>query len=319
MIVQPLIDTSQVTFDNGTVCPLCSFLCFCDQGRSSGGEWFNFQCRQCGEYETVRSLGAAPIKPRHLRPFISAATRQHFEQGVRLQLTPTNLEEVARPHQESSVISRQMKILEYLARKCKRPGNFAVFEHQFDFPIADCENAIEVQTFLTRLVLKDLIYRLHNESAKEAYELSLEGWEAAEPKTQKGGTPGTCFVAMAFNKSLDSAYSEGILAAIESDCRYKALRTDRVEHNGEITDQIVAGIRECAFMVADLSLHRNGVYYEAGFARGLGRPVIYCCRKDQKNNVHFDIRGISHVIWDTPADLRAKLAHRIQATIMDQA
>ena len=99
----------------------------------------------------------------------------------------------------------------------------------------------------------------------------------------------------------------------------RALRIDRKEHNNQITDEIMAGIRGAEFMVAYFTGHRAGVYYEAGFARGLGREVIYCCREDAFKERHFDTSVINHVVWTDPADLRKKLADRIRATILPKS
>jgi nucleoside 2-deoxyribosyltransferase len=92
---------------------------------------------------------------------------------------------------------------------------------------------------------------------------------------------------------------------------------DRVEHNDNINDRIISEIRACQFLVADFTLHRNGVYFEAGFAMGLGRPVVWTCRRDQMREAHFDTRPYNHIIWDTPAELREKLTNRIKATVRE--
>jgi len=46
---------------------------------------------------------------------------------------------------------------------------------------------------------------------------------------------------------------------------------------GLIDNQIRAAIRSARFVVADLTHDNNGAYFEAGFAEGLGIPVIYTC------------------------------------------
>lgn len=122
------------------------------------------------------------------------------------------------------------------------------------------------------------------------------------------------FVAMSFHKSLDQAWTDGLKLGIE-DCGYSALRVDAKEHNEKICDVIVAEIRQSKFLIADFTLHRNGVYFEAGLMMGLGRPVIFTCRNDELGKAHFDTRQYNHIAWDAPADLREKLKRRIQATI----
>ncbi len=123
------------------------------------------------------------------------------------------------------------------------------------------------------------------------------------------------FVAMSFDKALDDAWINGLKLGIE-DSGFDALRVDRKQHNEKICDVIIAEIRKSKFLVADFTLHRNGVYFEAGMMMGLGRPVIFTCRKDELAKAHFDTRQYNHIEWETPAELREKLKSRIQATII---
>lgn len=94
------------------------------------------------------------------------------------------------------------------------------------------------------------------------------------------------------------------------------VRIDLLQHNEKICDKILAEIRSCQFIIGDFTLQRAGVYFEAGFAMGLGRPVIWTCREDDFENTHFDTRQYNHIVWDTPEDLREKLTNRIRATIV---
>jgi len=120
---------------------------------------------------------------------------------------------------------------------------------------------------------------------------------------------------MAFDDSMDQAYQLGIEPAVKTDCHLNVLRVDRIQYNSSITDKIIVGIRTAQFVVADVTLQRNGVYYEGGYAMGLGRPVIWSVRKDELKKVHFDTSHFNHVVWADPADLREKLAARVKATI----
>jgi hypothetical protein len=78
---------------------------------------------------------------------------------------------------------------------------------------------------------------------------------------------------------------------------------------------MLSSIREAQVTIADVTLQRNGVYFEAGFALGLGRIVIWTCRFDDMDNVHFDTNHYSHVVWKTPVDLATKLEARLRATV----
>ena len=128
------------------------------------------------------------------------------------------------------------------------------------------------------------------------------------------------FVAMWFDASMAEIYEKGIARAIK-DAGYEPIRIDRKDHNNKIDDEIIAEIRRSRFLVADFtqgeSGARGGVYYEAGFAHGLNIPVIFTCKADTINKVHFDTRQYNHITWETPEELRTRLAQRISATIGD--
>jgi nucleoside 2-deoxyribosyltransferase len=80
---------------------------------------------------------------------------------------------------------------------------------------------------------------------------------------------------------------------------------------------ILAEIRRSRFLIADYTLMNNGVYFEAGFAVGLGIPVIGTCQSDHFENLHFDIRHINTIKWVSPAQLSSDLAKRVAAVIGD--
>lgn len=126
------------------------------------------------------------------------------------------------------------------------------------------------------------------------------------------------FVAMWFNHEVTPVYDEAMIPAIEH-WGYRAIRVDRKEHNNKIDDEIISAIRRSKFLVADFSCGadgaRGGVYFEAGFAAGLGKPVIFTVRAQDLARVHFDTRQYNHIVWETTEGLREALENRIGATI----
>ena len=134
-----------------------------------------------------------------------------------------------------------------------------------------------------------------------------------------------CFVAMWFDPSMDEVYEKGIRPAILK-AGYRPVRIDR-EANliDKIDDAIVAEIRRSRFLVADFTHGdkgaRGGVYYEAGFAHGLGIPVIFMCREDRIDEAHFDTRQFSHILWDARnlEDLAFRLTSKILASMGEGA
>ena len=135
---------------------------------------------------------------------------------------------------------------------------------------------------------------------------------------QKNIDSNQAFVAMWFDESTEDCYENGIEPAVIN-AGYKPLRIDRKEHIGKIDDQIIMEIRRSKFLIADFTQGdegaRGGVYYEAGFAHGLGLKVIFTCHKKCSKDLHFDTSHYRHIIWETPEELKEKLKNCILANI----
>lgn len=131
-------------------------------------------------------------------------------------------------------------------------------------------------------------------------------------------TSGQAFVAMWFNPEVQALYEQSLKPAIE-DAGFEAVRIDAVPTLDRIDEQIQAEIRQADCVVADFTHGADGVrgsvYYEVGFAHGLGKPVIFTCRQDQLSELQFDIRNFQHLAWTQPDDLRGRLAEQIKSLV----
>jgi len=146
--------------------------------------------------------------------------------------------------------------------------------------------------------------------------VTVKGWNRII-ELEKGTNPESnqAFIAMWFNQEMNIASETGFKRAIR-DAGFEPIRVDDREHNGKIDDQIIAEIRRSKFVICDFTGQRGGVYFEAGFAMGLGLPVIWTCRQDFLNATHFDTRQYNHIVWTDEEDLYKQLYNRIRATIV---
>lgn len=146
--------------------------------------------------------------------------------------------------------------------------------------------------------------------------ITVEGWRRVEQLSQLAGSGSQCFVAMSFAPEMMPVYTGSIGPAITL-AGYSEFRVDMSEHNGKIDDEIIAQIRRSRFIVADFTGHRAGVYFEAGFAKGLGLPVIWTCRKDDIDKLHFDIRQYNCLPWmsEDLRDFQKRLQYRIESIL----
>jgi nucleoside 2-deoxyribosyltransferase len=156
----------------------------------------------------------------------------------------------------------------------------------------------------------------HFGSSNDSYCLYVApaGWKRISELTKAVADSQQAFVAMWFSGEMDPFYRKGIKPAVE-DSGYKVQRIDEKEHINDVRDEIMAEIRRSRFVVADFTGQRGGVYFEAGFAQGLGLPVIWTVRQDHIGDLHFDTRQYNHLFYETPEELRVKLRNRIVATI----
>jgi nucleoside 2-deoxyribosyltransferase len=147
--------------------------------------------------------------------------------------------------------------------------------------------------------------------------LTMRGWEIIKNLQNATIDSKRAFVAMWFDPTMKDFYEKGIKPAVE-EAGYIAVRIDLKEFNNKVCDELIAEIKRSKFLIADFSGLRSGVFFEAGFAKGLGREVIFTVREADVERLkeHFDTRQYNHIVYDSPEDLRKKLYNRIGATIV---
>lgn len=180
----------------------------------------------------------------------------------------------------------------------------------------------EIKFFLTSLIERGWIdfHGANIHAPNTEFNLTVSGHAHLEELERHGADSSQAFVAMWFDDTMKNAQEKGIKRGI-ADAGYKPMLINEKPHINKIDDEIIAEIRRSHFVVADFThggdIVRGSVYYEAGFAHGLGIPVIFTCRKDVLEKLHFDIRQYNYLVWETPETLRGDLAHRISAVIGD--
>ncbi|TAD90849.1 MAG: hypothetical protein EAZ99_04750 [Alphaproteobacteria bacterium] len=101
---------------------------------------------------------------------------------------------------------------------------------------------------------------------------------------------------------------------------YQLKRADDQQKAGLIDAQMRLDIKNARFVIADLTHGSHGAYWEAGYAEGLGKPVIYTCRADvfeKENGTHFDTNHHVTIKWsyNDPKPAMDRLKATIRYTI----
>ena len=140
--------------------------------------------------------------------------------------------------------------------------------------------------------------------------VQLESSSSKSPKTKPsskiqplGFESGSVFVAMSFRgDGMDDSF-----AAIRKACKSLKLvarRVDELNSSGVIILEIVHLIERAEFIVVDLTHERPNVYYELGYAHGVGNlpSNILLIAKDG-TDLHFDIAALRVRYYKSIADL----------------
>ena len=282
------------------------------------------KCKICGTYRIMeRAVGQAQESGLKLDParasLLSGAIREQYEEGIEPVVRDLDQLE-AQVSVKDDPLKSIDKIVWYVYNKAGSAADFVRLDKEVDFPIGYARGPEEFGFFLDKAVELGFLERKTQvqETARfknPSYRLTVrEGWKRVNELRTTQRAYWQAFVAMWFAEEMNEAFSEGFYKALQ-DAGYDALRIDMREHNEKIDDRIIAEIRRSSLLVADFTDHRGGVYFEAGFAMGLGIPVIWTCREDHIGELHFDTRQYNHIVWKTPEDLREKLRLRIEATL----
>lgn len=283
-----------------------------------------FEMADGRRYVIARTL--ATIQPdvtqKH-RVAISNYIRQHAPGALPIAITTHNIENIAATSKVPTK-EKAWRLLKEIVRELDgKPGELK-FQFSPHVPgYLDRIRRIGVDMGTEELALLDYLeatgyiqqQRFIDNTTKVTLPVSgLVRFEELSETTESSNA----FVAMWFNPELDGVYDEAIAPALD-ECGFNPVRIDKREHNNKIDDEIIAEVRRAKFVVADFSCGedgaRGGVYYEAGYAAGIGKPVIFCVREDDLDRVHFDTRQYNHIVWTDAEDLRIKLINRIGATL----
>ena len=123
---------------------------------------------------------------------------------------------------------------------------------------------------------------------------------------------GYAFVVMAIDPNDHGL--EDVLDSIKEGamrCGITAERIDEVEANERITDRILESIRRAQYVIVDVTHPKPNVFYEAGFAQGIGKLPIYVARAGTA--LQFDLKDYPTIFFRNMKDLKDGLEKRLRA------
>jgi len=270
--------------------------------RSHLGDAYSFECDHCGRFKMNGTLYESVLKKIMLSALQRAALshvirRQSDESGVEFAFG--NSDDFAKLSASARLPSPAVQAMNAIAfigdhvlntgeKLPALPRGMAAI---FGTPSREFANDLAVE--LSRSGVIDGLERpaMGVESRLMQVALTLGGWKQyeAEKKGKLSGRYG--FLAMKFNDGvLEKFASEVIKPCVKEILNIEVIDIRDRSRAGVIDNILREQIRDARFVLADLTHDNYGAYWEAGYAEGLGKPVIYLCEKTKFTiaKPHFD-------------------------------
>lgn len=303
-------------------CPICRVLLGKPVELTSDG--YRVRCPRCGEFTIVRTAastllsesttgedGHARLGPWGSRQRANAAGYVRENQGI--AISTKDIESLV-SLRTPSFLERADKLLLALERFTTYAGEELAGPPSSFLGYAWCLNEAELFEVVGFLASQGRVRESDEISGLLRVTIAPAGWAHLEKLRERNPSSSQAFVAMSFDASLIDLWRQGLQPGIGA-AGYDPFRIDKKEYAGKIDDEIIAEIRRSKFLVADLTGQRQSVYFEAGFALGLGLTIVLTCREDEitEKKLHFDIRQYNCIPWTDPKELVLPLENRIRA------
>ena len=252
-----------------------------------------WRCPRCGEFCYDSSEGPPAITSPDEMVRLSGWVREQNAAGVApVRIAPETSRRVTQMRMPG-LRERTSRALMKLARD-RSDGWFIRDDAARDLELQGISYSPDEQgvDLLIKILLEEGSLRLNGGSCA----VTAKGLLAAEVLQTAGSNSAQGFVAMWFDESLREVWTNGFDPGIRA-AGFQPRRIDDKDYVGGISDEIMAEIRRSRFVVADYTGQRNGVYFEAGFAIGLGLTVFPTCRTDEVPKLHFDIKHLNTLLW----------------------
>ncbi len=273
-------------------------------------------CDTCTNFVITREAVEA-ARARKKLPTLVAFLRQlpdkPWEEAVgQIVIDVDNWEERVSSIAQLSVLEQFNEAIAVICRECPVVGQASNFRYETDWPLIRAESPEAALFIIRELANQGYLFKDRSDMPQIPPAPTWKAYQRIDEMETSGRTSNRAFVAMAFAQKYDEIWLNVIRPGI-LDAGYNPIRVDKEEHAERIDDFIISQIRRCRFLVADFSGQRNGVYFEAGFALGLGRRVIWMCDDSERDEVHFDTRQFNHIMYTDLAKARRQLTNRIVA------
>ena len=288
---------------------------FCKTFGLASRDALGFLCQACGEYETTRTARLTWLDSNRLNARERAALSHQIRVADRTNGNPVLathwLEHFASEARLPNPALQAINLIRIIGDHQSESGEGYIVDGVSDAALVGSFNKSMFDQLLADLIRRDWVVqatqsvsiqnpRVVGVLSGRPVTLSLEGWERyeSERRGKENGRYG--FIAMKYNEPELEVLVTGIIKpGLKDALGYDVVDLRNVSRAGVIDNILREQIRDAAFVLVDLTHDNAGAYWEAGYAEGLGKPVIYLCERTKFDaaKTHFDTNHCTTVIW----------------------
>ena len=270
------------------------------------GERFNVDCPRCGAFcftrTATRKLENFEAIENDWRWKLSYWLRKGYKEKERLEVNYNVLMEIIDDIKLPKPKEQSNNLMQWLSQNIRRPEDTVKVDPLILAAIVGCKDGDGVHYIALHLQSQKYItYELGNNApAIVTLGLTFEGWDKVEELKSAISSGNIAFMAMQYgDEKHDEIYKTYFKEAVAK-TGFDLRRLDENLKAGLIDNQLRIEIRNARLLLADLTDDNNGAYWEAGYAEGLGKPVIYLCERSHfdRFKTHFDTNHHTTIIWD---------------------
>lgn len=301
-------------------CPVCD-LPLEDKGQS--GDTYQYRCTRCGTFQLVGTVKAMLASESlntddRRRAALSHSIRKMQESNDWPLLNSYSYKQIFQHATLPKPAEQARNLLLWLGQAAEASDSEVTIPCESLQAVIGGRHPDSVYYVASHLQSQSLIRYDRTDNAKATpplkFQMTFEGWARYEQLHNESADSRTVFMAMKFGDAELDGVVENIFRPAVSATGFELRILTDVPKAGLIDDRLRVEIRKSRFLIADITHQNLGAYWEAGFAEGLGKPVIYTCKKEAfaAGASHFDTNHHLTVMWHEDAK---QVAEDLKATI----
>ena len=319
-------------------CPVCKQLV--EHFKDIEGFKSEVQCNYCGEFVIEKSLQAILDSNQYNQLRIGSWIREQNSSGITPELNAIDFANLI-SLKDKKINQKYELLLKYMYSE-KTIEIVHSNLNRLYLVLFWCEDIEELNILLSKALELNHLKLVNNGIGYKKYSITYDGKEFVE-NLGLDNNSNKVFMAFHFTEEMKKEFELTIKRAVfdSSEGKLEAVRvsSSATDHDAKIDDELIGMIKSSKAVIADFTGNRTAVYYEAGFAMGLGIPVIWTCKdeniiegeegygkfidKEGKERfkkhidlLSFDTRQYPHILWKNEEDLYKQVVNRLKAKIL---